>query len=82
MKEEYEVGEMLDLNCISSKSSPPAKISWYINDSPVSVLSFIQMASHSTQLRFHSTTRPTVPFPNIYNLNVYRHTWTIVLIYV
>ncbi|ODM93621.1 Cell adhesion molecule 2 [Orchesella cincta] len=35
VREEYEVGDVLDLNCTSSKSFPPAKISWYINDNPV-----------------------------------------------
>jgi hypothetical protein len=32
VKDEYVVGDMLDLNCISSKSSPPAKLQWLLND--------------------------------------------------
>ncbi|XP_035704295.1 uncharacterized protein LOC118434585 isoform X2 [Folsomia candida] len=35
LRDEYEVGDILELNCTSSKSFPPAKLSWYINDMPV-----------------------------------------------
>lgn len=35
-QDEYEIGDNLALNCTSAESFPPARLSWYINDLPVS----------------------------------------------
>lgn len=34
-KKEYQVGEIVDVNCTASKSQPPAELQWYINDKEV-----------------------------------------------
>ncbi|GFW83653.1 uncharacterized protein TNCV_2205011 [Trichonephila clavipes] len=34
-KNEYQVGETVDVNCTASKSQPPAELHWYINDKEV-----------------------------------------------
>ncbi|KAF8782712.1 hypothetical protein HNY73_012962 [Argiope bruennichi] len=34
-KNEYQVGEIVDVNCTASRSQPPAELHWYINDKEV-----------------------------------------------
>ncbi|GIY71462.1 uncharacterized protein CEXT_464121 [Caerostris extrusa] len=34
-KHEYQVGEIVDVNCTATKSQPPAELHWYINDKEV-----------------------------------------------
>jgi hypothetical protein len=34
----YQVGDVISLNCTSGKSYPPARLRWYINGRPVSVM--------------------------------------------
>jgi len=48
IQDEYEIGDILTLACTSSKSFPPARLSWYINDVPVIYFHvyFIYIAVH------------------------------------
>lgn len=40
-KKEYQVGEIVDVNCTASKSQPPAELQWYINDKEVTFAGYI-----------------------------------------
>ena len=35
IKQYYSIGELLETNCTSNSSIPPAKLEWWINDMPI-----------------------------------------------
>lgn len=35
-EKQYQIGDILNLNCTSGKSSPRSSLTWYINDEQVS----------------------------------------------
>lgn len=37
LKHFYEFGELVSANCTSDMSSPPASLTWYLNDEKVSL---------------------------------------------
>lgn len=38
LKHFYEFGELVSANCTSDMSSPPASLTWYLNDEKVSLI--------------------------------------------
>jgi hypothetical protein len=67
VQDEYETGDNLALNCTSSKSFPPARLSWYINDVPVRThptqpTSFLLYSILSPLFYKNTTHAPALPY--------------------
>lgn len=52
LKHFYEFGELVSANCTSDMSSPPASLTWYLNDEKVSLTNKLDV---HTYMSFQNT---------------------------
>lgn len=51
-EKQYQIGDILSLNCTSGKSSPRSTLTWYINDELVSIFEAFEIELNINQAQF------------------------------